>query len=80
MAESSPGERHALSFLCAGCGNGEGHVAPVYAKRSLAQLLTVKLSGFGTFWLKTLSGAFGASGLGASWVSGGCFQMCADVS
>ena len=61
-------------LLCAGCGNGEGHVAPVYAKRSLAQLLTVKLNGFGTFCLKTLSGAFGASGwpVGGSWVPPGC--------
>ena len=67
----------ALSFLCAGCGNGEGHVAPVYAKWSPALVFAVKLNGFSRFSLKMASGALGASGcalgvpwvlLGASWV------------
>ena len=31
-------------FLCAGCGDGEGRVAPVQAKRSLAPLLSDKNS------------------------------------
>ena len=61
-------------LLCAGCGNGEGHVAPVYAKRSLTQLLTVKHNGFGTFWLQMPPGALGAScgSLGALGVPCGC--------
>ena len=71
-------------LLCAGCGNGEGHVAPVYAKRSLTQLLTVKHTGFGTFCLKTLSGSPGASGclLGVWWVlpdEPRCFLMAPDA-
>ena len=37
-SESAPGEIPALLFLCAGCGNSEGHVAPVYAKHSVAFL------------------------------------------
>ena len=62
------------SFLCAGCGNGEGHVAPVYAKRSVAPVFAVKHNDFGTFYIKILSGALGGSGclLGASWVPLGC--------
>ena len=62
------------SFLCAGCGNGEGHVAPVYAKWSPALVFAVKLNGFSRFSLKIASGALGAFGcpLGLSWVSPGC--------
>ena len=63
----APGVR---SFLCAGCRNGEGHVAPVYAKRSVASLLTVKHCGFGTFYVKRPPGALSASGclVGVSWL------------
>ena len=43
------------SFLCAGCGNGEGHVAPVYAKPSVAPVYAVKHNDFGRFSLKILS-------------------------
>ena len=62
------------SFLCAGCGNGEGHVAPVYAKWSPALVFAVKLNGFSRFSFKMPSGALGAFGcpLGLSWVSPGC--------
>ena len=65
---------YARSFLCAGCGNGEGHVAPVYAKRTVARVFAVKHNDFGTFYIKILSGALGGSGclLGASWVPLGC--------
>ena len=64
-------------FLCAGCGLGEAHVAPVYAKHSLAPLFVLKHNGFDTFYVKNLSGAFGASGwlLGVSWVLPGCFWV-----
>ena len=34
------------SFLCAGCGNGESNVAPVYAKHSVALVFAVNLNGF----------------------------------
>ena len=62
------------SFLCAGCGNGEGHVAPVYAKWLARSVFAVKHNDFGTFYIKILSGALGGSGclLGASWVPLGC--------
>ncbi len=49
-------------FLCAGCGNGEGHVAPVYAKWSPALVFTVKQYYFCAFSLKVLSGVLAASG------------------
>ena len=70
------------SFLCAGCGNGEGHVAPVYAKWSVAPVYAVKHNDFGRFSLKILSGALGASGwlLGAFWVPLGCFLGASWVS
>ena len=69
----------ALLVICArlllltGCGLGEGHVAPVYAKWSVAVVFVVKLNGFGRFYFKNLSGVLGASGwlLGASWVPPG---------
>jgi hypothetical protein len=64
----------ALSFLCAGCGNGEGHVAPVYAKWSVALSFAVKLDGCSRFPFKIASGPLGASGcpLGVPWVSPWC--------
>ena len=40
----------ARQLLCTGCGLGEGQVAPVHAKRSLAPLSTEKRRCFGTFW------------------------------
>ena len=70
------------SLLCAGCTLGEGRVAPIYAKRSVVVLSTVKHNGFGTFYIKDRSGALGAYWrllgspgclLGASWVPTGCF-------
>ena len=39
-------------LLCTGCGNGEGHIACVYAKASLAPPLVVNRSAFGTFDFK----------------------------
>ena len=62
------------SFLCAGCGNGEGHVAPVYAKWSPALFFAEKSYGFSRFPFKIASGALGASGcpLGVPWVSPWC--------
>ena len=36
---------YARSFLCAGCGNGEGHVGPVYAKVVARVVFAVKLNG-----------------------------------
>ena len=70
------------SFLCAGCGNGEGHVAPVYAKWLLVFVFAVKHYDFGTFSLKMASGALGASGcpLGASWVLPGCLLGASGCS
>ena len=35
------------SFLRAGCRNGEGHVAPVYAKVVARVVFALKLNGFG---------------------------------
>ena len=52
----------ALSFLCAGCVNSEGRVAPVWAKCAPAFVFAVKLSGFDTFSFKMASGALGVSG------------------
>ena len=54
--------RYARSFLCAGCGLREGHVAPVYAKLVARSVFAVKHNDFGTFSLKILSGAIGAYG------------------
>ena len=52
--------------MCAGCGNGEGHVAPVYAKWSVA-LVFVVLADFQLKWpLEPLVL------LGVPWVSPGC--------
>ena len=70
----APDAHCVTSFLCAGCGNGEGHVAPVYAKWSPALVFAVKLNGFSRFSLKMASGALGASGcpLGVPWVSPWC--------
>ena len=51
----------ARSFLCAGCGLGQEHVAPVYAKRLPAPVVAVKHYDFSTFSLKIISGALGAS-------------------
>ena len=62
------------SLLCAGCGNGEGHVAPV---------VVVKHNDFDTFSLKSSLEPLVPQGdswvhfLGVSWVSHGCFL---DVS
>ena len=72
----------ALSFLCAGCGNGEGHVAPVYAKWSPAVVFAVKLNGFSRFSIKMVSGALGASGcpLGVPWVLLGASWVLLDAS
>ena len=72
---------YARSFLCAGCGNGEGRVAPVYAKVVTRVVFAVNLDGFGRFYVKMSPGALGASGcllgppgclLGVSWVPPGC--------
>ena len=81
------------SFLCAGCGLGEGHVAPVYTKWLARSVVAVKHSDFCTFYIKILSGAIGGSGcllgaswvplgclLGASWVPSGCFLGASWVS
>ena len=46
----------AEQLLCAGCGLGQGHDAPVHAKRSLAPPLTEKDNGFGTFSFSSTSG------------------------
>ena len=75
------GKLCALSFLCAGCGNGEGHVAPVYAKHSFALTLVVKHNGFRKLYLSMSSGALGSSGclLGASWVPPGCLWAASWV-
>ena len=37
-------------LLCAGCGLGDGCVAPVYAKWSVISLSTEKHNGFGMFF------------------------------
>ena len=37
-------------LLCAGCGLGDGRVAPVYAKCSVISLSTEKHNGFGIFY------------------------------
>ena len=66
-APSAPGAR---TLLRAGCGNGEGHDAPVYAKQSVAPVFVGKHHDFVTFSFKTFSGALG---LGASWAVSGCF-------
>ena len=76
---AAPGALCAASSLCAGCGLAEGHVAPVYAKRSLVSLFDVKhLWFFLHFTSKTSLEALvplGASGcpLGACWLPPGCF-------
>ena len=73
--------RYARSFLCAGCGLREGHVAPVYAKLVARVVFAVKHYGFGIFFMKDCSGPLAASWvslgafwalLGASWVPPGC--------
>ena len=68
------GKLCAPSFLCAACGLGEGHVAPVYAIVSARVVFGVNLDGFGRFYVKMSPGALGASGclLGVSWVCPGC--------
>ena len=63
-AVSAPPGLYVRSLLCAGCGLGEGQVAPVHAKWSVAPLSSIKHDGFGTLLLQDASGA-----LGASWVS-----------
>ena len=40
-------------LLCAGCGLGDGCVAPVYAKCSVISLSTEKHYGFGIFYFKS---------------------------
>ena len=82
VSDDAPGELGALSFLWAGCGNGEGHVAPVYAKWSPALVFAVKLNGFSRFSLKIASGALGAFGcpLGLSWVRPGCLLGASGCS
>ena len=52
------------SFLCAGCGNSEGHVAPVYAEVLVHGFFAVKHNGFSVFCIKDHSGP-----LAASWLS-----------
>ena len=77
---------YARSFLCAGCGNGESHVASVYAKWLVRSVFAVKRNDFGTFCIKILSKALGGSGcllvglLGASWVPPGCLLGASWVS
>ena len=65
---------YARSLLCAGCGLGEGHVAPVYAKVVARVVVAVKHNCFNTFCIKDASGPLGASwvSLGASWLPPGC--------
>ena len=46
----------ARQLLCTGCGLGEGQVAPVHAKRSLAPLSTEKHICFGTVSFRSSSG------------------------
>ena len=46
----------ARQLLCTGCGLGEGQVALVHAKRSLAPLSTEKHNGFGTISFRSSSG------------------------
>ena len=46
----------ARQLLCTGCGLGEGQVALVYAKRSLAPLSTEKHICFGTISFRSSSG------------------------
>ena len=69
------------SFLCTGCGLGEGHVAPVCAKVVARIVFAVKHYGFNTFCIKDAFGPLAASWvslgaswvpLGASWVPPGC--------
>ncbi len=62
----APGAHCVGSFLCAGCGNGEGHVAPVYAKWSPALVFHIFIqNGFWSPWCLWVSpGCF----LGVSWV------------
>ena len=69
------------SFLCAGCGLGEGHAAPVYAKVVVGVVFAVKQNGFDTLCIKDLFGALGASWclLGASWVLPGCLLSASWV-
>ena len=40
-------------LLCAGCGDRDGRVAPVYAKWSVISLSTEKHNGFGIFYFKS---------------------------
>ena len=61
---------YVCELLCAGCGLGEGRVAPVYAKRRVAQLSMKKHICFSTFCLQDPFGL-----LGASWVPPGCFWV-----
>ena len=63
------------SFVCAGCGRGEGHVAPINAKVVARVVFATKGNGFRTFCIKDPLGALGASWclLGACWVPPGCF-------
>ena len=40
----------AHQLFCAGCGDRDGQVAPVYAKRSHAPISSEKHDGFDTLW------------------------------
>ena len=81
---SAPGELPALSYLCAGCGNGEGHLALVYAALFIVNTMVLvdfisktslePLAPVGGSWVRP--GCF----LGDSWVSPVCFQMPPDDS
>ena len=71
---------YARSFLCAGCGNGEGHVAPVYANLLGRVVFTKNSMVFCDFALQTCLASWWAPGvsgcllgaprrlLGGSWV------------
>ena len=50
------GHHFAHQLLCARCGLGKGHDAPVHAKRSVAPLSTEKHNGFGTISFRSSSG------------------------